>query len=297
MEKTETLEAFYKEKFNQKTEELSADQLQFHILSHEDCLAGATMHYRRRDFYKVSLMKGRNLLHYGDKSLEVDGTALVFFNPDIPYTFEMAGENNTGHYFIFREAYFNDYYKGNIRDLPIFTNGSKPVYILNKSQEKTVEKIFKKMHREMASAYQFKHDVVRNYIAELVHFAMKIKPSEKLYQQIDAKVRITNVFNELLERQFPIASAAERFKLRSASDFATQLGVHVNYLNRAVKSTTGKTTTAHISERLTSEAIALLKHSHWNISEISYSLGFEDPTYFNHFFRKHTNQSPSSFRG
>ncbi|WP_245735179.1 helix-turn-helix domain-containing protein [Pedobacter hartonius] len=72
--------------------------------------------------------------------------------------------------------------------------------------------------------------------------------------------------------------------------------MHVNYLNRAVKSVKGKTTTEHISERLTREAIALLKHSHWSISEISYSLGFEDPSHFNHFFKKQTTQVTSSFR-
>lgn len=295
MEKTETLEAFYKEKFNQKSEDLSSDQLQFNILSHQECLAGANMLYRRRDFYKVSFIKGRNILHYGDKSLEVKGTALVFFNPDVPYTVEMP-EEKEGHYFIFRESYFNDYYRSNIRDLPIFATGIKPVYILNKSQEKTVAAIFKKMHTEMKSGYEFKHDLIRNHMIELIHFALKMQPSEKLYQQIDARARITTVFNELLERQFPIESSTEEFELRSAGDFAERLGVHVNYLNRAVKSVTGKTTTEHISERLTSEAIALLKHSHWNIAEISYSLGFEDPSHFNHFFKRRTNQVPSSFR-
>ncbi|SEA45727.1 hypothetical protein [Pedobacter hartonius] len=70
--------------------------MQFAILSNDEYANGATMLYRRRDFYKVSLFKGRILLHYGDKSLEVDGTSLVFFNPDIPYTGEMLEESNFG---------------------------------------------------------------------------------------------------------------------------------------------------------------------------------------------------------
>ncbi len=148
----------------------------------------------------------------------------------------------------------------------------------------------------MASGYEYKHALIRNNIVELIHFALKMQPADKLYQHIDAKVRITSVFNELLERQFPVESATEQFRLRSASDFADRLSVHVNHLNRAVRSTTGKTTTEYISARLAGEAIALLKHTDWNISEIGYSLGFEDPSHFNHFFKKQTNQIPSNFR-
>jgi len=291
MEKRQTFEAFHEDKFN-----MSNRQLQFNMLSNDVCSTGTPIDYRRRDFYKVSFAKGHYIIHYGDKSMEVKGTALVFFKPDVPYTLEILSENPQGDHFLFREAYFNDYYRSNIRDLPIFSNGRKPIYILNKTQEKTVSKIYKKMQSELLSDYAFKHDLIRNYMVELIHFVMKMQPSEIVYHNIDAKTRITTVFYELLDRQFPIESTTEEVELRSASDFAEQLGVHVNYLNRAVRATTGKTTTELISQRLTSEAILLLKHSHWNISEISYSLGFEDPSHFNHFFKKQTNQVPSSFR-
>jgi AraC family transcriptional activator of pobA len=296
MEKTETIEAFYKLKYNQDFKALDNNKIQFNMLSHKDCQKGVQMPYRRRDFYKVSLFKGHSIVHYGNKSLEVNGTVLAIFNPDVPYTVDMLSEGISGGFFIFRESYLNEYYRSNIRDLPIFANGSKPVFELNSSQEKIVANIFKKTEVELASNYEYKHDLIRNQILELIHFAQKMQPTEKISQQSDAKIRITKVFNELLERQFPIESFKEEFGLRSASDFADRLGVHVNYLNRAIKATTGKTTTEHISERLTHEAIALLKHSHWNIAEISYSLGFEDPSHFNHFFKKQTNVVPSSFR-
>jgi AraC-like DNA-binding protein len=100
----------------------------------------------------------------------------------------------------------------------------------------------------------------------------------------------------LLERQFPIDSPTHHFKLKTANDFATRLSVHVNHLNRAVKEVTGKTTTAHISERIITEAKALLRHTDWNISEIGYCLGFEEPTHFNNFFKKQTSLSPTAFR-
>jgi AraC-like DNA-binding protein len=131
---------------------------------------------------------------------------------------------------------------------------------------------------------------------EMIHYTLKLQPTETLYQHTDANARITAVFTELLERQFPIESPSQRFTLRSAGDFAKQLAVHVNHLNRAIRSTTGKTTTEHIFERLANEAKVLLKHTNWNISEISYCLGFEEPAHFNHFFKKQTSMTPSAFR-
>jgi AraC-like DNA-binding protein len=130
----------------------------------------------------------------------------------------------------------------------------------------------------------------------MIHYALKMDATETLHHQINANARITSIFSELLERQFPIDSTDQRFTMRSPKDFADQLYVHINHLNRAVKETTGKTTSALIATRLVSEAKALLKHTNWSITEIGYSLGFEEPAHFNNFFRKHAEVSPSAFR-
>ena len=152
------------------------------------------------------------------------------------------------------------------------------------------------MVEEINSEYQFKYDLIRNYVSEMIHCAMKISPAETLYQHPDANSRITSVFTELLERQFPIELPSQRFTFRSAKDFAEKLYVHVNHLNRAIKLTTGKTTTVLISERLLNEAQALLKHTDWNISEISYCLGFEEPAHFSNFFKKQLSVTPLAYR-
>uniref|UniRef100_UPI00313DFF0E helix-turn-helix domain-containing protein n=1 Tax=Dyadobacter sp. OTU695 TaxID=3043860 RepID=UPI00313DFF0E len=79
-------------------------------------------------------------------------------------------------------------------------------------------------------------------------------------------------------------------------DYARHLSVHVNYLNRSVRETTGKTTSAHISSRIIAEAKALLQHSDWSVAEIAYALGFEYPAYFNNYFKRLTGSTPNTFR-
>ena len=282
MEKPESLLSFYRNQLGQVRH--VEEQELFKLFDFADCLTETQVQYRRRDFFKIALMQGDYVYHYAEKTMEVSGSTLMFFSPDVPYKFEVRSEKPAGFFCIFRESFFTERYKGNIRDLPMFAPGGKPSYVLNKVQDKAVTQIFKKMKLEIESDYAFKLDLVRNYVAELVHYALKLKPSETLLQNIDANARITSVFKELLERQFPVDPTNKKFKLRSPHDFAKHLAVHVNHLNRALKTTTGKTTTEHISERLTDEAKILLKHSNWNISEISYVLGFENSANFTHFF-------------
>ncbi len=101
---------------------------------------------------------------------------------------------------------------------------------------------------------------------------------------------------ELLDRQFPIDSPQTPLKLTSANDFALHLNVHVNHLNSAVRKITGKTTTAHITDKITQEAKALLLHTDWSVADVAFSLGFEYTTYFNNFFKKQTSRTPLSIR-
>jgi AraC family transcriptional activator of pobA len=297
--KTETIEDFYKHKFDYLPVSFRQDVGHFNVFCLEDCLGpnAKPVQYSRRDFYKISLIRGRNIYHYADKSIEVNGPTLMFFNPQVPYTWEPLSDDTSGFFCIFSESFFTEKIRGSLTDLPMYAQGGKPAYILNEKQDQQVSAIFTKMLEEIDSDYAFKYDLLRNYVTELTHYALKSSPSESLYKHPDAKSRIAAVFTELLERQFPIENPSQRFTMRSAKDFASTLALHINYLNRAIKGTTGKTTTDLIAERVALEARSLLKHTDWNVSEIAYCLGFEEPAHFNNFFKKQTQTTPSAFRG
>ena len=296
--KTETLEEFYRHKFDHLPLMMQDDIGHFNVFRLEDCMGpnSKPVQYSRRDFYKISLTRGELIYHYADKSIAVSGPTLMFFNPKVPYTWESVSDDNTGFFCIFSKAFFNEKIRGGIDELPMYIPGGRPAYPLNLDQHEEVNLIFNKMINEIGSSYAYKYDQLRNYIAELIHLALKSKPNENLYQHPDAKSRITAVFTELLERQFPIENVEQRIGMRSAGDYADQLAVHVNHLNRAIKETTGRTTTDLIAERIVTEAKSLLRYTRWNIAEIGYALGFEESAHFNNFFKKQTQQTPTAFR-
>ena len=256
-----------------------------------------TRTYSRKEFYKICLTTGKSKIHYSDKTFEQEGTILFFGNPHIPYSWETISTTYVGYTILFSAEFFkNSERSESLQQSSFFKIGGTPVLKITSEQRDFLNTIFQKMIAEQESDYLYKDELIRNYISLIIHESLKMEPSENYEQNNNASSRLTSVFLELLERQFPIETTANPLQLKTAQHYAQHLNVHINYLNRAVKEVTGKSTTAHITERIITEAKALLLHTDWSISEIAYALGFEYPTYFNNFFKKQTGTNPKSFR-
>lgn len=297
MDKIESLEDFYQRKFNWLPENFHQQLGHFNLFRLEPLIPGKPLSvpYRRRDFYKVMLVLGNSAVHYADRVVEVKKQALCFSNPFIPYKWEHLDGIREGCYCIFNQYFFHQY--GDLNQYSVFQPKGEHIFELTDEQVLFVKGIFERMFEEIGSDYVHKYDVLRNLVFELLHFALKTQPTSMFEKQpMNASQRIATLFMELLERQFPIEENHPRVGLRSPSEFASQLNVHVNHLNRAVKETTEKTTSQLIAERILKEAKILLKHSQWNVSEIAFSLGFSEVTHFNNFFKKHVGTSPGKFR-
>ncbi|AUD01941.1 helix-turn-helix domain-containing protein [Spirosoma pollinicola] len=255
------------------------------------------MPYNRRAYYKISLISGRNRAEYADKVIDIEKNALLFATPKVPYHYLPQDDNQTGHFCIFTDEFLIQSKSGVVLDeLPIFKPGGYPVFQLTDEDADDIAYVFKKMEKELASDYVYKYDLLRNYVLELIHYGQKLQPATSLYPLHTASARVSSLFIELLERQFPIESPNQKLGLRTAKDYANRLSVHVNHLNKVLKENTGKTTTDIISSRIVQEAKILLKQTDWNVSEIAYSLGFEEVAHFSNFFRKQTSLSPVAFR-
>ena len=255
------------------------------------------MPYNRRAYYKISLIRGHNRAEYADKVIDIPQNALLFATPRIPYNYVPQDTKQAGYFCIFTDEFLVQSKSGVLLDeLPIFKAGGIPIFQLSKTEVEELDAIFRKMYKELSSDYAFKYDLIRNYVLELIHYGQKLQPATALYPTHNASARVSSLFIELLERQFPIESPRQKLGLRTAKDYADRLAIHVNHLNKVLKENTGKTTTDLISGRIAQEAKILLKQTDWNVSEIAYSLGFEEVAHFSNFFKKQTALSPLAFR-
>lgn len=117
----------------------------------------------------------------------------------------------------------------------------------------------------------------------------------------------------LLHRQMPDRAAVKSRKDEYAAQFlrlvdthftkehqvefyARKLGVTTSTLTMRIRRALGCSPRAVIQKRCALEAKRMLGYSAAPISQIAYSLGFEDPNYFSRFFRSQTKMTPAAFR-
>ena len=296
-----TLEEFYKETSLLIPEGINKEIGHFNVFKIDDFIhreaKKGIMPYNRRAYYKISMIRGHNKAEYADKVIDIEKNALLFATPKIPYNYVPQDDNQSGYFCIFSSEFLAPAKSGVVLDdLPIFQPGGYPIFQLSDKAIEDITYIFQKIYTELASDYAYKYDLIRNYVLELIHYGQKLQPATSLYPTHNASARVSSLFIELLERQFPIESPNQKLNLRTAKDYADRLAVHVNHLNKVLKEKTGKTTTDIISSRIVQEAKILLKQTDWNISEIAYSLGFEQVAHFSNFFRKQTSLAPLAFR-
>lgn len=95
-------------------------------------------------------------------------------------------------------------------------------------------------------------------------------------------------FNQLVEEFFK--------KESKVSFYAEKMFMSTKVLGRIVKEQYNKTPKAVIDERRCLEIKRLLQGTDWPIKEISFELGFDEPTNMVKFFKKMEGKSPKAFR-
>lgn len=146
----------------------------------------------------------------------------------------------------------------------------------------------KRLTAELKNLQDDSHHYLRSLLYTLLiqinrKYIKKYNLSTKLYQD-----NVSLRFRKLLEENIR--------KKQSVKDYAHLLNISRSQLNKSIQSTSGKTASNVIRERLLIEIKRELLYSSKNISEIAYGLGFSDNSNFVRFYKTHTGQTPSGFR-
>ena len=85
-------------------------------------------------------------------------------------------------------------------------------------------------------------------------------------------------------------------KCTSVAEIARAIGTNSSYLSRIFKEATGRTIIQTLNQRKIEKAKEFLSSGDMKIYEVADALGFENTTYFSHFFKKHTGVSPKDYK-
>jgi AraC family transcriptional regulator, transcriptional activator of pobA len=252
--------------------------------------------YNRRDYYKICLGVGQMVHSTSKRQVVIEQPAIIFSCPSLPVEFQALSEEQSGFSCIFNDAFLLNGLRQEIRyESPLFNDTLESVFLLDEAGVERFSRYFREMEDLMASDYPHKYDMIRNLLFALIHEGIRLRGplEEKHYQGSD---RLVTKFFHLMDQQFPVDSPESPLKMMTPADYASQLNVHVNYLNAVIKKGTGKTTREMIHERIIAEAKVLLLNTDWDVAEIAYALGFEYPSHFNKYFRQYAGNTPLLFR-
>ena len=81
-----------------------------------------------------------------------------------------------------------------------------------------------------------------------------------------------------------------------ALDYAVELGLSRNYLNRLVKAATGSSTGEWIEHARVNRSKRLLRETQLPVIDVAAAVGLDDQSYFARFFKRQTGLTPTAFR-
>ena len=156
--------------------------------------------------------------------------------------------------------------------------------------------VFKKLHSVLSYVFREFQDKQEGY-QQIIKSNLDIFFIELIRQRKENKSlskgnpydqERLEAFLELIEKNVA--------KQKQVSGYADAMNISVFQLNNITKKTLGKTASELINDHIVLESKRYLLATSEQVNQIAFHLGYEDPSYFIRFFKKHTGHSPEAFR-
>jgi AraC-like DNA-binding protein len=141
------------------------------------------------------------------------------------------------------------------------------------------------MEEEFAGNKPQKDSLIRNLLNAFIICCARLQNDSVPVMQMDST-------QNKLVRQFKYQVDTHFREKTMVAEYADMLYVTPGHLNEVIKTTVGKTAKQVIDEKRLTEAKRLLFWGNYSMKEIAWQLKFEDDSYFNRFFKKHTGHTP-----
>jgi AraC-like DNA-binding protein len=273
------------------------ERRQFEIFSLQDYVEKHFEHSSKphlHSFFQIIWFTKGNGNHFVDfKEYEVKPNTIFFINKSQVHYFD-SSKNYDGILLHFNESFLVQHEN----DIDIFLKYNifnnqhyQPFCSIAKQTADLLNTIILQIKDELNKQNPFGHrELLRHFLKA---FLIQIERQKR--DNNDTQLITTNEkhiqflrFIELVELNYK--------KGFSVSEYATLLNISTKTLTDLTNKIVFRTPSLLIHERVILEAQRLLSHSSLNVNQIGYQLGFDDPSYFVKYFKKHTNSSPTDFR-
>ncbi len=164
-----------------------------------------------------------------------------------------------------------------------------PIIQLEGEELEEITDIIKRIRKEyMSMDQQYSSSIIRSELHILITKLYRLKSSRKniIFDKQYLNEFIT--FQNLLEQKVTHTNRVQ--------DYAQMMGVSTKTLTKISKSIINKTAKEFIDEIYIKQIKRLLLNTSHSIKEIAYMTGFEEPSNFYKYFKRHTATTPEQFR-
>jgi AraC-like DNA-binding protein len=241
------------------------------------------------EFFQVCLLLAPTTVMLDFQNFRTRGPAVLFISPGQVHTIRPK-PGLQGVTVSFTQAFFDDETPppSRLLELPFFFPDDKQPWLRLAQQEiaETADlfgDLCNEYDRALSDAVGILRATLRLALLRLARIYARTSPPRKATRGIG----IVRQFHLELEKHFRAET--------NIGAYASRLGVTPNHLNDVVHEQTGHSAGELIRRRRLLDAKRMLSHSQLSVSEIGYSLGFEDPSYFARFFRRYEAITPTAF--
>jgi len=246
----------------------------------------------RHNYYTVVLVKKASGQHFIDfKEFVLQGHQVYFISPGQVHQI-IEAEKSFGYAMVFSTQFLveNHIPLSFIEDLNLFNDyGDTPPLELDEPLMEQLSGFSEQMINYYHSDDKFKDAAIGAIIKLFLISCNNICTQPQNHpQQIESGNTILRRFKTLVDEHYT--------QWHATSQYAMELAISPDHLNRTVKSLIGKTAKEYIQSRITTAAKRMLYFSGLTTKEIGYHLGFSEPAHFSAFFKKCTGMPPSQFK-
>jgi AraC family transcriptional regulator, transcriptional activator of pobA len=257
----------------------------------------------RHSFYCMALfLEGDISLNTGFWKVRLKRPAVYFKTPCQIVSWQKPERWLKEYFVVFTERFLADhkFLADIIFDLPFFQLEKAVPLELDTEEVTLLKGIYEQIMLEYRSDKKDKFPVISSYVHTLLLHVRRLyfkyaETDEVLTSHIHQReYHLVESFRSLIRNK--IAEGEFDNRHLTVKYFASLLSTHPNHLNAVVKRQTQNTAIAFMHEQILLESKSLLNQTELTIKDIAGRLGFVDSSHFNHFFKKHTGDTPASYR-
>ncbi len=246
----------------------------------------------RTGFYHILWFQKGNPTHLVDfNPVKIKPNTILFLNKDTVQRFDKKGGFD-GKVILFTDTFFckSESDTKFLRSTILFND----LFAVSQIQLSKTASLFADLFQLMETELENEKDSSQSDILKnLLHNLLLLSERERRKQNFTeikkgADLDYLMLFKDLLDANYR--------KLKKVSDYAKKISVTEKRLNQATSKILDKSPKQMIDERIMLEAKRLLAHTNESVKEIGFDLGFDEPTNFIKYFRKHSHSTPVEFR-